>query len=163
MDHPNNFGGDCPWFTRDYGHLSPSPFNFLDQPWRMEPGETLTLTGEDILIETESAEGYACGEDGGYLTALDTTLDDELVDEGIAREIVRSVQDARKQAGLEVSDRIVLGVSGSGGVERALAAHRNYIMSETLATTWETGQSSSLYAGQRELGGESWTLEFSKA
>ena len=135
-----------------------------DESFELEAGgETLTLTGEDILIETESAEGYACGEDGGYLTALDTTLDDELVDEGIAREIVRSVQDARKQAGLEVSDRIVLGVSGSGGVERALAAHRNYIMSETLATTWETGQSSSLYAGQRELGGESWTLEFSKA
>ena len=76
--------------------------------------ETLTLSGDDVLIETESAKGYACGEDGGYLTALDTALDDELVREGLAREVVRSIQDARKQAGLEVSDRIVLGVTGSG-------------------------------------------------
>jgi hypothetical protein len=43
MDHPKNFGGNCPWFTRDYGHLSPSPFNFLDEPWRMEEGEMLKL------------------------------------------------------------------------------------------------------------------------
>jgi isoleucyl-tRNA synthetase len=116
-----------------------------------------------VLIETESAEGYACGEDGGYLTALDTSLNQELVEEGLAREIVRSIQDARKQAGLEVSDRIVLGVSGSAGIERALAKHRDYIMSETLATNWETGQAQPLHGDRRELGDEHWTLEFSKA
>ncbi|NIQ27868.1 MAG: hypothetical protein GTN88_15750, partial [Gammaproteobacteria bacterium] len=64
----------------------------------------------------------------GFLAALDTTLTDELVREGLAREIVRSVQDARKQAGLEVSDRITLGVSGSAAVAAALDVHRDYIM-----------------------------------
>ncbi|MCK5324415.1 MAG: hypothetical protein KAJ57_00325, partial [Woeseiaceae bacterium] len=98
-----------------------------------------------------------------YLTALDTSLNDKLVNEGVAREIVRSIQDARKQAGLEVSDRIVLGVAGSGGIETALGEHRDYIMTETLATTWEVGQSDALYADKRELGDEHWTLEFRKA
>jgi isoleucyl-tRNA synthetase len=76
---------------------------------------------------------------------------------------VRSVQDARKQAGLEVSDRIVLGVSGSDGVERALATHRGYVMAETLATQWETAQAAPLHTARRELGDEHWTLEFRKA
>ena len=69
-------------------------------------GGDITLTPEDVLIETSSAEGYACAEDVGYLAALDTALNEDLIDEGVAREIVRSVQDARKQAGLEVADRI---------------------------------------------------------
>jgi isoleucyl-tRNA synthetase len=125
-------------------------------------GERLTLTGDDVLIETESAEGYACGEDGGYLTALDTTLSEELVNEGVAREIVRSVQDARKQAGLEVSDRIVLGVSGSDAIAKALAGHRDYVMAETLAVEWETGQNDALFSATRELGEDHWTLEFRK-
>jgi isoleucyl-tRNA synthetase len=126
-------------------------------------GETLTLGGDDVLIETSSAEGYACAEDGGYLSALDTALSDDLVDEGFAREVVRSVQDARKQAGLEVSDRIVLGVSGSAAIERALSGHRDYIMAETLAIQWETAQSDALFSTSRELGDEQWTLEFRKA
>jgi isoleucyl-tRNA synthetase len=124
---------------------------------------TITLTGEDLLIETSATEGFACAEDGGYLTELDTALSDELIDEGIARELVRSVQDARKQAGLEVSDRIVLGISGSAAVEKALETHRDYVMSETLATEWAIGQQDPLYAAERDLGDEHWTIEFSKS
>ncbi len=125
-------------------------------------GETLRLEGGDVLVETSSAEGYACGEDGGFLTALDTTLDQDLVNEGLAREVVRSIQDARKQAGLEVSDRIVLGVSGSPAIEQALAGHRDYVMSETLAAEWLPGQTAPLHAEDRSLGDDHWRLEFSK-
>jgi isoleucyl-tRNA synthetase len=124
--------------------------------------ETITLQGEDVLVETSSAEGYACAEDAGFLTALDTTLTDALISEGIAREIVRSVQDARKQAGLEVSDRITLGISGSAAVEAALATHRDYVMNETLATEWRVGQGNPLYSGERQLGDERWCIEFAK-
>jgi isoleucyl-tRNA synthetase len=126
------------------------------------PDQTITFEGDDVLIETSSAEGYACAEDAGYLTALDTSLTDELIDEGVAREIVRSVQDARKQAGLEVSDRIVLGVSGSAGVEKALLAHRDYLMSETLATEWSVDQSDPLFSIERKLDKERWTIEISR-
>ncbi|MCH7980319.1 MAG: hypothetical protein IID59_02355, partial [Proteobacteria bacterium] len=89
-------------------------------------------------------------------------LTDELVNEGLAREVVRSIQEARKQAGLEVSDRIVLGISGSTGIEAALAAHRDYVMNETLATDWRVDQDSPLFRESRELGDETWTIEFSK-
>ena len=126
-------------------------------------GESLTLTGEDVLVETSSAEGYACGQDGGYLTALDTTLTADLVREGLAREMIRTVQEARKQAGLEVSDRILLGVSGTAGVEDALGAFRDYLMSETLATGWETGQTDPLWKEERTLDDEGWTIEISRA
>ncbi len=125
-------------------------------------GAEISLSGEDVLIETSSAEGYACAEDGGFLTALDTTLNEELVREGVAREIIRTVQESRKQAGLEVSDRIVLGVAGSAGVEAALGEHRDYLMSETLATEWQVGQDKPLYREQRTLDQEEWTIEIKK-
>ena len=123
---------------------------------------SISLGPDDVLVETASAEGYACAEDGGYLTELDAHLTDELVNEGLAREVVRSIQDARKQAGLEVSDRIVLGVSGSDEIENALALHRDYVMMETLATDWQTSQDSPLFKESRELGDLGWVVEFSK-
>ena len=125
----------------------------------MSYGPALTLAPDDVLVHTSSAEGYACAEDSGFLAELDTTLTDELIDEGFAREIVRSVQDARKQAGLEVSDRITLGVSGSAAVEKALATHRDYVMTETLATSWVVGQDKPLFSEKRDLGEEHWTIE----
>ena len=126
-------------------------------------GEQISLAAEDVLIETSSAEGYACGEDGGYLTALDTTLTEELVREGVARELIRTVQEARKQAGLEVSDRIVLGVSGSAGVTASLAQYRDYLMAETLATGWSVDQEKPLYRESRTLDDEQWSIEISLA
>lgn len=125
-------------------------------------GDIISLGEEDVLIETSAAEGYACGEDGGYLTALDTTLTPELIREGVARELIRTVQEARKQAGLEVSDRIALGVSGSAGVEGALKEYRDYLMAETLATEWSVGQRSALYHEERTLDDENWTIEISR-
>ena len=122
-------------------------------------GQTIRLDDDDVLIETHSAEGYSCEADSGFLTALDTSLDDDLIAEGLAREIVRSIQDARKQAGLEVSDRITLGVSGSAAVEDAINAHRDYIMNETLATAWQVGQANPRYAADRAMGELSWKIE----
>src|SRR5690606_37060207 len=99
-------------------------------------GQRVELPPEALLIETSSAEGFACAEEAGYLVGLDTTLTDELRREGLARELVRAVQDARKQAGLDVADRIVLEIDGDAAVAEALAAHRDYVMSETLASRW---------------------------
>mgnify|MGYP003666820743 CR=1 FL=1 len=135
-----------------------------DEAFQLAVGdETFELTGSDVLIETSSAEGYACAEDAGYLAALDTAMTAALEEEGIAREIVRSVQDARKQAGLDVSDRIVLGISGSSAVESAIATHRDYLQNETLAVEWLVGQDNSLYRDERTLGELQWSIEFAKA
>ncbi len=125
-------------------------------------GTEFTFTAEDLLIETSSAEGYACGEDAGFLTALDTTLSEPLIHEGLAREMVRSIQDARKQAGLEVSDRIMLGISGTHGVIAALESHRDYVMAETLATEWQLDQSDAVFSDSRSLDHEKWHIEISK-
>jgi isoleucyl-tRNA synthetase len=75
-------------------------------------------------------------EDTGVLVALDTTLTPELTAEGLARELVRNIQDARKEAGFAISDRIVVYLGGADGdeeVEAMLRACGEYVREETLA------------------------------
>ena len=120
--------------------------------------ETLTFEPEDVLVESTSAEGYACAEESGYLAGLDTTLNESLVREGLARELVRTVQDARKQAGLDVSDRIALRIDGSPNVDAALDRHRTYVMEETLATRWGEPDWSPAFTAEHTLGDERWTI-----
>ena len=121
----------------------------------------------DIRVRTTAAEGYACARAEGFLVALDTALDEALVVEGIAREIVRSVQDARKSAGLQIADRIALVVTGSARVRAALSQHRDYIMGETLAVTLadspdDIPDSAHDFTAEREVGDERWTLSLGK-
>ena len=71
--------------------------------------------------------------------AVDANLTPELRAEGLAREIVRRVQDYRKQSGLDIADRIQLYLAISAGLELALRLHRDYIMSETLAVELVAG------------------------
>jgi isoleucyl-tRNA synthetase len=67
--------------------------------------------------------------------ALELTLDDDLVDEGRAREIVHAVQGARRDAGLDISDRIALDLDGDAELVSAARAHEGYVTGETLATS----------------------------
>ena len=127
-------------------------------PAEAAAGETLIFEPEDVLVETTSAEGYACAEEGGWLVGLDTTLTEALEREGLARELVRTVQEARKQAGLEVSDRITLRIDGSVGVAAALDAYRGYVMEETLATGWGGADWPPAYSVEHALGAERWTI-----
>ena len=120
-------------------------------------GTDLLFAAEDVLIETESAAGYACAEDAGYLIALDTALTPALIREGLARELIRSIQDARKQADLQVSDRIALEITGSTGVLEALEAYRQEIMDETLTDAWGTGDSAD-FSVDRDVDGEQWAI-----
>ena len=121
-------------------------------------GETVTFEPEDVLVESTSAEGYSSAEEGGYLVGLDTTLTEALEREGLARELVRTVQEARKQAGLDVSDRITLRIDGTPDVAAALDAHRRYVMEETLATGWGGAGWSPAYSVEHRLGGGRWTI-----
>jgi len=93
----------------------------------------------DIRVQTAAAQGFACARDGRFLVALDTALSDELVVEGVAREVVRSVQDARKAADLDIAARITLTVAGTPRVVEALRTHREYIIGETLAAALTVG------------------------
>ena len=124
--------------------------------------QRLTFEPDDVLIETRSAEGYSCGEEGGYLTALDTQLNNDLIKEGLARELVRSVQEARKKSGLDVSDRIILGISGSELVESALDKYKEFLMTETLAIKWQVGINDPLFTENNSLDDEVWLIELLK-
>ena len=125
-------------------------------------GEPTPFGADDVLIETSSAEGYASAEERGYLVALDTSLTPELECEGLAREIVRTVQDARKRADLQVSDRIVLWVAGTPAVERAGEEHRAYIMAETLATGWSDQPITDGFSAEHTVDGERWEIQLAK-
>jgi isoleucyl-tRNA synthetase len=99
-------------------------------------GQTLTIAPDEVLVETSSPEGYVVAEENGVLAALDTTLTPELVAEGVAREVVRYIQDARKNAGFAISDRIVVsidGIKGNAELESMIAEWRDYMCAETLA------------------------------
>jgi len=121
-------------------------------------GESLGFEPEDVLVETQSAAGYACAEESGFMVGLDTRLDEALEREGLAREVVRTVQEARKQAGLDVSDRITLRVTGSTMIEAVLAAYREHIMDETLATHWGDADFSGSYTIDHELDAQHWRI-----
>ena len=77
--------------------------------------------------------GYQVEREGSHAVALDLTVDDELRDEGRARDIVRAVQNARQEAGLAVSDRITLTLDGDPLLLAAARAHQEYIAGEVLA------------------------------
>lgn len=96
-------------------------------------GETYSFEPEAFLLDAQSPEGYAAMEDRGYLAALNTTLSPELIQEGLARDVVRLVQNARKNAGLEVSDTIRLSLVAGDTLQAAIAAHTDTIRREVLA------------------------------
>jgi isoleucyl-tRNA synthetase len=101
--------------------------------------EQWTLEPEEVTLSLEPAPGYAAAADRGVLVVLDTTLTPELLTEGRAREIVRLIQDARKRAGFNVSDRIHVRYAARDGVSQALQQHAAYIQRETLATQLTPG------------------------
>jgi isoleucyl-tRNA synthetase len=101
-------------------------------------GDTVELSEDELDIRVEGREGFALAQDGPYGVAMDVQLNDELIAEGIAREIVRAVQDLRKSSGLAVEDRIELWLTAPGdGV--ALGPHLDWIAGEVLATTVHRG------------------------
>jgi len=102
-------------------------------PLEAGDGPSVTLTPDDVDLAQEVSEGWGVASDGGLTVALDLELTDELRREGQARELVRAIQDARKAAGLDVSDRIELGVSATSDVAAAFDAFRDYVAGETLA------------------------------
>jgi isoleucyl-tRNA synthetase len=96
-------------------------------------GQDHELTAEDLLISMKPLEGYEVEREGSHAVALELALDVDLKTEGWAREIVHAVQGARRDAGLEITDRIILSLSGDDDLLVAARAHERYIAGETLA------------------------------
>ncbi|HTQ67997.1 MAG TPA: isoleucine--tRNA ligase [Solirubrobacteraceae bacterium] len=96
-------------------------------------GREHTLTAEDLILTMRAPEGYSVEREGAHAVALDLNLDEQLRREGLAREVVHAVQNARKAAGLQVEDRISLWLDGDAEVLAAAEAHHDYVAGETLA------------------------------
>ena len=86
---------------------------------------------------------------GGGFVVLDTAVTEELAPEGLANDLVRAVQQARRDAGLHVSDRISLTVTGAEAVFDATVAHRDLLVRETLATQFGSSPNLDDLAGRR--------------
>jgi len=88
----------------------------------------------EAQVVEEPVTGWRVVRDGPTAVALDLEVSPGLRLEGLARDLVRAVQDLRKAAGLAVDDRIELAVKADGEVAEAVEAHRDYLLGETLAT-----------------------------
>ena len=97
-------------------------------------GSDHTLGPDDVSLALQPLEGYEVEAEAGHAVALQLELDDELRQEGLAREIVHAVQNARKAAGLEITDRISLALGGDPELLDAARAHEAYLTGEVLAT-----------------------------
>ena len=95
-------------------------------------GKMINLELSDVEISSKDIEGWLVANEGAITVALDVTISEELRKEGIARELINRIQNARKDSGLEVTDRIKLTVLNFGDLQEAINDNKEYIMSETL-------------------------------
>ena len=117
------------------------------------------FTATDILVDVEASDGWSAQEDGGYLALLETRLDEALVAEGLARELVRRLQNLRRDAGFDISDRIKISWSGTELISSAMNLHSDYVADETLALEVnEEDSSEQATSWSGELDGESVSL-----
>ena len=96
-------------------------------------GNKFELTAEDVIVDRKEKEGLTVQNEGTLTIALDTNLTQELIDEGIAREFIRAVQNLRKERGLDVTDRIKIVYEASEKINAAVDANNVIIKNETLA------------------------------
>ncbi len=111
-------------------------------------GREHTLSADDVILTMKAPEGYSVEREGAHAVALDLAIDDDLRAEGRAREVVHAVQNARKTAGLEIEDRIVLALGGDPELIAAAEAHRDYLVGEVLAVELELNPEASGGAGE---------------
>jgi isoleucyl-tRNA synthetase len=124
-------------------------------------GTDHSLGAEDITLALQPLEGYEVEVEAGHAVALQLELDEELRREGLAREIVHTVQIARKEAGLEITDRIDLALAGDPDLLEAARAHQDYLAAEVLATSVSYDQSAG--GARTKIDGRDLKIEVTRA
>jgi isoleucyl-tRNA synthetase len=140
---------------------------------RMRAGEPLgigdyDLTAADLLVGVEAAEGWSAAEESGYVALVDATITADLEAEGLAREIVRRLQDLRREAALEVTDRIRVVWRGDAVIGKVMADHGPTIADEVLALSLDAGDGPDAptpagFISEVEIEGHAVTLAVRKA
>ena len=100
-------------------------------------GEEFDITKDFIDVRIDAKDGFAVAMENNLFTILDTTLTDELVTEGLARELISKVQQLRKQHDFEMMDNINIYIDADDEVKAAVSEYKDYIMKETLALAIE--------------------------
>ncbi len=103
-------------------------------------GETIDLTPDVVAVEARPREGYAVSEEGDYSVAVCTSLSDQLIQEGLARELVRRIQNLRKQAGFRIEDKIATYYQGDPLLTGVVQEYADYIAQETLSLEMVEGE-----------------------
>jgi isoleucyl-tRNA synthetase len=100
-------------------------------------GNDVQLSIEDVEITTQDIPGWAVATSGNLTAALDLTLSDELIKEGLARELVNRIQNLRKDKGFDIVDKIHVKIMGNSDLKESIKQNFDYICSETLAESFE--------------------------
>jgi isoleucyl-tRNA synthetase len=104
----------------------------------------VALAPDEFTLTSRARPGHEIADEADTLVALDTTIDDELAAEGMAREVAHRLQSMRKAAGLEISDRIEIAIGVTAADAERLAPHRDWLAAETLATAVALGPDADL-------------------
>lgn len=99
--------------------------------------QSIQIEVEDVEISSEDIPGWAVETEGRYTVALDTSLTEALINEGVARELVNRIQNFRKEAGFDVTDKIDLKIVSNHHIDGAINSNKDYICSETLSNSLE--------------------------
>ena len=125
-------------------------------------GGLYTLVRDDIFIETVASEGFAAESGSGITVGLTLELNDDLIMEGMVREIVRFVQSMRKNAGLAVEDRIEISWDFDGQIAKALGKFQEYFQTETLVSEILDKIENSDYTEKFEINNQIYKIELKK-
>jgi len=126
------YGKDTPRAAAVVSQLTAEQLTALEHGDPVRMGE-FALHPEDVVVTREVVSDWAVQADGPYVVAVDPRLSEDLIQEGLARELVHRVQRLRKEAGYEYTTRIELSVSGAADIVAAVSAFQSFVEGETLA------------------------------
>ena len=132
------FGKEMQLVTKAIKNLTDTQIKTIEEQGKLDiiiNEKNSTLERSDIEITTKDIEGWLIATGNGMTVALDITLNQSLIDEGISRELVNRIQNLRKDAGLEVTDKIAVQIVQHDLLEKAVEANKAYVMEETLSDT----------------------------
>ena len=124
-------------------------------------GTSVVLSKDDLLIDMAQKEGYVSQADNNMTVVLDTNLTEELIEEGFVREVISKIQTMRKEADFEVTDKIVIYVSGNDKVSGIVKANANSIMSDVMALDIKVGELAG-YSKEWNINGETVSIGVEK-
>ncbi|MFN4292796.1 MAG: isoleucine--tRNA ligase [Thermoflexales bacterium] len=155
-------GADLPKVRAGLGQLDPSSVVAAVKAGQPVAVNGVSLQPDEVIVQAVPREGLIVAGENGIVVGLDTTLDEALIAEGLAREVVRRVNDLRKAAGLNVSDRIHLAYNASDRLRRAIADFADYIAGETLSAALSEGQLADGVSASDAFDGEQLTIWIKK-